>query len=96
LKTTPTPHSIIPGNACFAYFNKIWGIPAVMGRRLLARFIAASKTSLSRSPLPRNESSVKMTVGSRDRGAKELRTNTGVCSKVRSLNSGGKFRCPLC
>jgi hypothetical protein len=22
-----TPHSIIPGDACFAYFNKIWGIP---------------------------------------------------------------------
>jgi hypothetical protein len=23
------PHSIIHGNACFAYFNKIWGIPLV-------------------------------------------------------------------
>jgi hypothetical protein len=23
-----TPHSIIHGDACFAYFNKIWGIPA--------------------------------------------------------------------
>jgi hypothetical protein len=22
------PHSIIHGNACFAYFNKIWGIPS--------------------------------------------------------------------
>jgi hypothetical protein len=22
-----TPHSIIHGNAGFAYFNKIWGIP---------------------------------------------------------------------
>jgi hypothetical protein len=22
-----TPHSIIHGDACFAYFNKIWGIP---------------------------------------------------------------------
>jgi hypothetical protein len=21
------PHSIINGDACFAYFNKIWGIP---------------------------------------------------------------------
>ena len=21
------PHSIIKGDACFAYFNKIWGIP---------------------------------------------------------------------
>jgi hypothetical protein len=28
-----TPHSIIPGDACFAYFNKIWGIPgAVTGK----------------------------------------------------------------
>src|SRR5262249_58004332 len=27
LNTTLTPHSIIPGDACFAYFNKIWGIP---------------------------------------------------------------------
>jgi hypothetical protein len=27
LNTTLTPHSIIHGNACFAYFNKIWGIP---------------------------------------------------------------------
>jgi hypothetical protein len=25
LKTTLTPHSIIHGDACFAYFNKIWG-----------------------------------------------------------------------
>ena len=24
---TLTPHSIINGDACFAYFNKIWGIP---------------------------------------------------------------------
>ena len=22
-----TPHSITHGDACFAYFNKIWGIP---------------------------------------------------------------------
>jgi len=27
LNTTLTPHSIIHGDACFAYFNKIWGIP---------------------------------------------------------------------
>src|SRR5262245_11860566 len=27
LNTTLTPHSIILGDACFAYFNKIWGIP---------------------------------------------------------------------
>ena len=29
LNTTLTPHSIIHGDACFAYFNKIWGIPLV-------------------------------------------------------------------
>jgi len=27
LNTTLTPHSIIHGDACFAYFNKIGGIP---------------------------------------------------------------------
>jgi hypothetical protein len=27
LNTTLTPHSIIHGDACFAYFNKIRGIP---------------------------------------------------------------------
>jgi len=27
LNTTLTPHSIIHGDACFAYFNKIWDIP---------------------------------------------------------------------
>jgi hypothetical protein len=30
LNTTLTPHSIIHGDACFAYFNKIWGIPALL------------------------------------------------------------------
>jgi hypothetical protein len=30
LNTTLTPHSIIHGDACFAYFNKIWGIPGAM------------------------------------------------------------------
>ncbi len=29
LNRTLTPHSMINGNACFAYFNKIWGIPKV-------------------------------------------------------------------
>jgi hypothetical protein len=28
LNNTLTPHSITHGDACFAYFNKIWGIPA--------------------------------------------------------------------
>src|SRR5262249_12727799 len=27
VNTTLTPHSMIHGDACFAYFNKIWGIP---------------------------------------------------------------------
>jgi hypothetical protein len=26
---TLTPHSIIHGDACFAYFTKIWGIPLI-------------------------------------------------------------------
>ena len=30
LNTTLTPHSIIHGDACFAYFNKIWGIPYIL------------------------------------------------------------------
>src|SRR5262249_44600206 len=31
LNTTLTPHSMIHGDACFAYFNKIWGIPDAHG-----------------------------------------------------------------
>jgi phosphonate transport system substrate-binding protein len=31
LNTTLTPHSITHGDACFAYFNKIWGIPFSTG-----------------------------------------------------------------
>jgi len=27
LNPTLTPHSILHGDACFAYFNKVWGIP---------------------------------------------------------------------
>jgi hypothetical protein len=27
LNTTLTPHGMIHGDACFAYFNEIWGIP---------------------------------------------------------------------
>jgi hypothetical protein len=33
LNTTLTPHSITHGDACFAYFNKIWGIPLGQGQR---------------------------------------------------------------
>jgi hypothetical protein len=35
LNTTLTPHSIIHGDACFAYFNKIRGIPAFTGASLI-------------------------------------------------------------
>jgi hypothetical protein len=31
LNTTLTPHSMVHGDACFAYFNKIWGIPGSNG-----------------------------------------------------------------
>jgi hypothetical protein len=37
LNTTLTPHSIIHGDACFAYFNKIWGIPAASAIRARPR-----------------------------------------------------------
>jgi hypothetical protein len=33
LKTMLIPHSIIHGDACFAYFNKIWGIPTITSHR---------------------------------------------------------------
>jgi hypothetical protein len=35
LNTTLTPHSIIHGDACFAYFNKIWGIPSIISKMTL-------------------------------------------------------------
>lgn len=41
LNTTLTPHSITHGDACFAYFNKIWGIPKREG--------IASEEALSRA-----------------------------------------------
>jgi len=31
---TLTPHSIIHGDAYFAYFNKIWGIPQTNGEEV--------------------------------------------------------------
>src|SRR3989442_7556695 len=37
LNTTLTPHSIIHGDACFAYFNKIGGIPRPGSLRLYRR-----------------------------------------------------------
>ena len=38
LNTTLTPHSIIHGDACFAYFNKIWGTPC---RTIILAFVIA-------------------------------------------------------
>jgi hypothetical protein len=32
IQVRQTPHSIIHGDACFAYFNKIWGIPSPLLR----------------------------------------------------------------
>jgi len=43
LNTTLTPHSIIHGDACFAYFNKIWGIPGGTGR--VVKSLNASRSS---------------------------------------------------
>jgi hypothetical protein len=47
LNTTLTPHSIIHGDACFAYFNKIWGIPVadsmVAGNHALS-IVSATET----------------------------------------------------
>ncbi len=46
------PHSINHGNACFAYFNKIWGIPLAFGcfgfliATLLAALLIFSKTAI--------------------------------------------------
>jgi len=37
LNTTLTPHSIIHGDACFAYFNKIWGIPGASNCNIVVR-----------------------------------------------------------
>jgi hypothetical protein len=33
LNTTLMPHSITHGDACFAYFNKIWGIPQALSSK---------------------------------------------------------------
>ena len=34
------PHSIIHGDACFAYFNKIWGIPSIVRVESLGAIIS--------------------------------------------------------
>src|SRR5262245_13415642 len=41
LNTTLTPHSMIHGDACFAYFNKIWGIPPSQRLRMFSLLLAS-------------------------------------------------------
>jgi hypothetical protein len=50
LNTTLTPHSIIPGDACFAYFNKNWGIPLPHGVALSQRGNAAANDNQAERP----------------------------------------------
>jgi hypothetical protein len=45
------PHSIIHGNACFAYFNNIWGIPAKIIRPELGA-VKADKLTLAKVASP--------------------------------------------
>ena len=40
LNTTLTPHSITHGDACFAYFNKIWGIPSASAKQVTGIAVA--------------------------------------------------------
>jgi hypothetical protein len=40
LNTTLMPHSIIPGDACLAYFNKIWGILSI---KTVANFVRRNR-----------------------------------------------------
>ena len=49
LNTTLTPHSIIHGDACFAYFNKIWGTPPTKAMMVpLSRWFQYTLTAFSR------------------------------------------------
>ena len=51
LNTTLTPHSIIHGDACFAYFNNIWGTPRpVPTRPLAAEWDAITQALLDGEP----------------------------------------------
>jgi hypothetical protein len=49
LNTTLTPHSIIHGDACFAYFNKIWGIPLQLNGSQLLLFAGAPTMTSART-----------------------------------------------
>src|SRR5262249_50601479 len=50
LNTTLTPHSMIHGDACFAYFNKIWGIPSSHIQRRYTGVTDSSRKSIIRPP----------------------------------------------
>jgi hypothetical protein len=51
LNTMLTPHSIIHGDACFAYFNKIWGAPGTSEPdRLRKRKAAYGSKAVSSNP----------------------------------------------
>jgi hypothetical protein len=47
LNTTLTPHSMIHGDACFAYFNKIWGIPKALFRVILNSLVYCLRLRLA-------------------------------------------------
>jgi hypothetical protein len=48
LNTTLTPHSIIHGDACFAYFNKIWGIPLGVNFQEVVHSVLAGNADVAR------------------------------------------------
>src|SRR5260221_14459570 len=51
LNTTLTPHSMIHGDACFAYFNKIWGIPPLRRHRLEDPLRSQTPHLIARMPI---------------------------------------------
>ena len=53
---TLTPHSIIHGDAYFAYFNKIWGIPLFALSRTLFLFLTDCFAAHLIPPLPHDPS----------------------------------------
>src|SRR5262249_60011263 len=85
LNTTLTPHSIIPGDACFAYFNKIWGIPAVADRGGIKhpqRQMAAALVRVDVVELPDPDR----------KGGAPLRTLRERCSRRSRRQRAGKRR----
>jgi hypothetical protein len=51
LNTTLTPHSIIHGDAYFAYFNKIWGIPGGSHYKVLSTYVGGILMIPARRPI---------------------------------------------